>query len=178
LEPFDIAPPPPPPPPLPPDAPPVVVTVDPPVAPELPFALGPLPPPPPVYLAAPPLLPAPPEIEDVLLITYGNLVHNCISVKKLDPKISVLVINRLHPIDNENLIKLISGYQRLIVIEDHFPLLGLYGTLTELVARNRLAIKIESIAPKEYAFDVGVDSEYFHKKYKLDSDGIQNIIRQ
>ena len=37
------------------------------------------------------------ESDDVLLVSYGNPVQTCIEVRNHDPRISVLVINRLRP---------------------------------------------------------------------------------
>jgi hypothetical protein len=40
------------------------------------------------------------EKNDILLVSYGNLVELCVEVREKDPRISVLVINRLRPLDD------------------------------------------------------------------------------
>jgi transketolase len=114
----------------------------------------------------------PGEIDDVLLVSYGNPAQACIEVRNLDPRISVLVINRLRPLDENQLSVALGPHKRIIVVEDHFPQSGLYGSLCEFIASNPVRGRIESLAPRGYTFEVGTSSDYFYKKYSIDVCGI------
>jgi transketolase len=118
----------------------------------------------------------PGEIDDVLLVSYGNPAQACIEVRNLDPRISVLVINRLRPLDENQLSVALGPHKRIIVVEDHFPQSGLYGSLCEFIASNPVRGRIESLAPRGYTFEVGTSSDYFYKKYNIDVCGIINSI--
>jgi transketolase len=116
------------------------------------------------------------ETNKMLLVSYGNPVQACIEAQKCDPRISVLVINRLRPLDEKELSEALGSYERIIVVEDHMPLSGLYGSLCEFIARNPVRGRIESLAPRGYTFEVGNSPEYFHKKYSIDVSGILTAI--
>lgn len=110
--------------------------------------------------------------KDTILISYGNPLLNCIQVNKINPNIAVLALNKLHPLDEIKLYKLLTGYKKIIVVEDHFPLTGLYGSLCEFIARSNLKVSIESLAPTDYQFEVGATPEYFWAKHGMDVSGI------
>jgi transketolase len=112
------------------------------------------------------------EDDDLLLVSYGNPAQVCIEARRHNPRLSVLVINRLHPLDDERLLEALTPYRRILVVEDHFPLTGLYGSLCEFAARHSIKGRIESAAPKSFAFDVGTTPEYFFKKFGIDLNSI------
>ena len=93
-------------------------------------------------------------------------------VNKINHNIAVLALNKLHPLDEIKLYKLLTGYKKIIVVEDHFPLTGLYGSLCEFIARSNLKVSIESLAPTDYQFEVGATPEYFWAKHGMDVSGI------
>lgn len=114
---------------------------------------------------------------DTLLVSYGNPAQACLEARKLDPSLSVLVINRLRPLEESVLSKALSGYKSIFVVEDHLPQSGLYGSLCEFAVRTHVAGKIFSLAPTNYTFDVGTSPDYFFKKYGIDTPGILNSIK-
>jgi transketolase len=109
---------------------------------------------------------------DVLLVSYGAPAQDCIAAQAKDPAVAVLVVNRLRPLDETLLADMLRPYGRILVIEDHFPSAGLYGSLCELMVRQRLTGRLESIAPRDYTLEVGTSNAFFHRKYGFDSDGI------
>ena len=116
------------------------------------------------------------EADDILLVSYGNPAQACIEVQRRDPRISVLVINRLSPLDEDALYGAIERHKRIIIVEDHFPQSGLYGSLCEFIARNPVRGKIETLAPTDYSLEVGTSSDYFHRKYGINVSGILTTI--
>jgi transketolase C-terminal domain/subunit len=110
--------------------------------------------------------------QNTIVISYGGLVQECMAVQQRDPSIALLVVNRLRPLEDKDIVAALGPYQRIIVVEDHFPSSGLYGSLCEIVARHALKVQIQSLAPRGYTLDVGTSNAYFHRKYELDADGI------
>ena len=49
------------------------------------------------------------EKKNILLISYGSITQNCLAVQKIDSSFSVLVFNCLRPIDEEVVVKIMSG---------------------------------------------------------------------
>jgi len=118
------------------------------------------------------------ESDDVLLVSYGNPAQLCIEVRKEDPRISVLVINRLRPLDDLALSEALDLHKRIIVVEDHFPHSGLFGSICEFIATHPIHGKIESLGPRSYTFEVGTSPEYFYKKYGIDVTSILEVINK
>ena len=118
------------------------------------------------------------ETDDVLLVSYGNPVQACIEARNRDPRISVLVINRLRPLDENELFGALEPHKRIFVVEDHFPQSGLYGSLCEFIARNPVQGKIKSLAPIDYTLEVGTSPDYFYNKYGINVSGILTSIEK
>ena len=106
--------------------------------------------------------------DHVLLVSYGGPVQLCLQAQHCNPALSLLVLNRLRPIDEEQLFTALEPHQRILVIEDHFGHSGLYGTLCEFVARRPIRGGLESLAPTNYVFDVGSSPDFFYKKFGMD----------
>lgn len=117
----------------------------------------------------------PGEADDVLLVSYGNPAQICLQARRRDPRLSVLVVNRLHPLDVDGLAEALAPHRRILVVEDHFPLAGLYGALCEVVARYPLRGRLESVAPRDYTFDVGSSPDYFFRKLGMDVPGLLKL---
>ncbi len=107
-----------------------------------------------------------------LLATYGSAAQACLDAAGREPELSVLIFNRLRPLEDEDLIRAISPHDRVVVVEDHFADSGLYGALCRLVVRHRLNVRVESVAPRGYTLEVGTNPEYFARRFGLDVDAL------
>lgn len=114
--------------------------------------------------------------QEVLLVSYGAPAQDCIAAQAKDPTIAVLVVNRLRPLDEAQFADMLRRYKRILVIEDHFPSAGLYGSLCELAVQQRVTGRLESMAPRDYTLEVGTSNAFFHRKYGFDADGIAAAI--
>ena len=112
------------------------------------------------------------EENEILLVSYGAPSQSCIEVQKIDPSASVLIVNRLRPLDENVLVKVLSPHSRIYVVEDHFPNSGLYGSLCQFILENECSARPISLAPRNYEFSVGRSADYFHKHYGIDVAGI------
>lgn len=117
------------------------------------------------------------ESKDVILVSYGSTVQSCLEARRQDPKISLLVVNRLHPLESKELADILGPYGKIVVVEDHFPLTGLYGSMCEICTRYRLKGRIESVAPTQYCFEVGTSPGYFLRKFGLDASSLLQHLR-
>ena len=66
----------------------------------------------------------------------------------------------------------------MISVEDHFPATGLYGSLCEVVVRNRLNIEVLANGPTCAAFEVGGTADYYHQMFGLDSGSLVKQIEK
>jgi transketolase len=101
-----------------------------------------------------------------LMISYGGPSQAILGAQKQDPRLGALVFNRLRPVDDEAVAKVLAEYERLVVVEDHFPETGLYSTICQVLACNGLARKIESRAPRNYVIESAATAEFFWKKFR------------
>lgn len=141
----------------------------------------------PAYIRIPKGAPRDPEVADhlvyrpgsekrVLLMSYGPLAQTCLAAQAADPTLSVLVFNRLRPIDEEALAGILGAYDHLVVVEDHFPDSGLYGSCCDIVVRQRIPGRVTSLAPTDYSLEVGTSPAYFHRMYRIDREGIAKAV--
>ena len=71
-----------------------------------------------------------------------------------------------------------EAQKSIFVVEDHFPKTGLYNVLCELIVEKAISTKLTSIAPPlNYDLEVGVSPDFYHRKFGLDAQGIQEAIR-
>jgi transketolase len=110
--------------------------------------------------------------QDVLLVSYGTPAQECVAAQARDETLALLVVNRLRPLDEKQFAAALHPYKRIVVVEDHFPSAGLYGSLCEVMMRQRVTSRLESLAPRDYTLDVGTSNAYFHRKYGFDVNGI------
>ena len=73
---------------------------------------------------------------------------------------------------------MLKNYSNVWVIEDHFPQNGMFNTICEIIAENKITINIKSLASKNYTLKVGNSSKYFWEKYSLDINGILEQINK
>lgn len=112
------------------------------------------------------------DATDILVISYGSLAQVCMQARDRDPRLSVLIINRLRPINHDQLVAAMESHSRIFVVEDHFPQSGLFGSICEFVAQHHVCGKVRSLAPRNYTLEVGASPDHFHRKYGIDADSI------
>lgn len=115
--------------------------------------------------------------KDILLISYGSSVQNCLKVRNGHDDVSILVCNRLRPLESDILSSVLRTHQRVFVVEDHFPSSGLYSMLCQFCMENQIACRLKSIAPPDtYSLKVGSSTAYYNRLYRLDESGIDEVI--
>jgi transketolase len=107
-----------------------------------------------------------------LLVTYGPLAGECIKAQFKRPELSVLVLNRIHPLDGPALAPFLAAHPGVLVVEDHFGQCGLYASLCQLAMEQHLRVAISSLAPSEYTLIVAQSAEAYYRRLGLDAAGI------
>jgi len=104
-----------------------------------------------------------------LLVSYGTLASECLKAQELAPEISVLVLNKVHPVDASVVAPLLVAHGRAIVVEDHFAHSGLYASVCQLIMEEGLDARVFPAAPKGYDLVVGTSAGSYHEREGLDA---------
>jgi len=113
----------------------------------------------------------------VLLVSYGASIQNCLEVQDAHDNVSVLVCNRVRPLEEAVLKEVLSAHRRVIIVEDQFRSVGLYSMLCQFCMEHHLLCELESIAPpEELPLKVGASAAYYYRIYHLDVTGIEAVV--
>lgn len=111
-----------------------------------------------------------------VLVSYGSVAQNCLAYQAEHPEVAVLVLNKLHPLPEGPVLSELDGYERAVIVEDHFAASGLYGSLCQHRLGRPAGPRLISLAPSEYPMDVGASPAYFHRRFGLDPAGIASAL--
>jgi transketolase len=114
---------------------------------------------------------------DVLVITHGTTLENCIKAAHISNSFSIYCMNKVKPLDVDTLRKLFGEYKKIVVVEDHFVGSGLYNSLCQTLVESRIKdTTLYSIAPPDrYEDNVG-DTDYFAEKYSYSPEKISRFV--
>jgi len=113
--------------------------------------------------------------DETLFISYGNLTSTLLKLKN-DNSRNIMLLNKIHPIlDNTEIIKTVKRFKKLIIVEDHFSISGIFSTFC--IMKNKYSLKqdIVSFSPKKYDLKVGTTQEFYLKKNKLDYESLKKL---
>ena len=113
---------------------------------------------------------------DNIFLTYGALVEELYPLF-LENNQSILIFNKLHPLENNKILEILNKYKNVYVVEDHFSSLGLYDSICKLIANFKVNFRIIPLSPKDYDLKVGTNIKYFFKINKLDLESIRLLIK-
>ena len=118
---------------------------------------------------------------DLAIITTGSIVYEvakAIPILYRDEGINVTMtdVYMIKPIDEKRLVKIISGHERVAVIEEHSSIGGLGSIVSEIMIDNKLYKPLQKISlPDEFCKNYG-DRDWIRKQYGLDKDCILKSI--
>lgn len=112
---------------------------------------------------------------NVLLVSYGSTVQACLEAQERDPRLSVLVVNKLNPIDRTALSEALATFGHAVVVEDHFGETGLYGSICGIIAAEQIWINTRSLSPSSYDLKVGSQA-YMNAMAGIDVEGILRAV--
>ena len=109
-----------------------------------------------------------------ILISYGSPAKECLKV--LDNlNISLLLFNRIHPIDSKLVNNILINYKNIIIVEDQLKGIGLFNSLCQIFINSNFIFY--SLSPDHFNFKVGINPDYFLKDNKIDSNSIINYLK-
>jgi transketolase len=112
----------------------------------------------------------------ILLVSYGSPVRSCFTVHRSHHDVSLLVYNRIRPLDREFAAAAIAEHERTIVVEDHLAASGLYAELSIVCTERRLRAEVQALGPSGYTFVVGASPEFYSRMYRFDIAGIEEAV--
>lgn len=113
---------------------------------------------------------------DNIFLTYGALVEELYPLFE-EHNQSMLVFNKLHPIEKSKILNILEKYKTVYIVEDHFSSNGLYDSICKLVVNSNATFKLKSYSPKDYDLKVGTNIKYFFKSNNLDLDSFKLLIK-
>jgi transketolase len=115
--------------------------------------------------------------DDVLVITHGTTLENCIKAAQISNNLSVYCMNKVKPLDVDTLRKLFGEYPKIVVVEDHFVSSGLYNSLCQTLVESRIKdTALYAIAPPDRYEDAVGDANYFAEKYGYSPERISTFV--
>lgn len=103
------------------------------------------------------------EGSDVTILVYGFLLEEVLVAREilLQSGLSVGLVNMrsLEPVDSKLILSLKSTTKKIVTIEDHFGVGGLFSIIADLFAKNQVMMPIQSISMENRWFKPGLLSE-------------------
>lgn len=116
---------------------------------------------------------------DILVITHGTMLENCIKAIELYDGFSIYCMNKVKPLDKSQVKELFEEFPKVVVVEDHIVTSGLYSSLCQcLVEMQTQRTKLYSIGTPEIYEDVVGDKSYFADRYGLSPSKIAQFIER
>ena len=114
---------------------------------------------------------------DILVMTHGKMLKNAYEAASASQKFSVFAVNKIKPLHAEKLNSLFQKFKKIVVVEDNFKS-GLYNSICQFLAENKLKNDVYFIGPnEEYEKHIG-DPKHLEEKYGLTPDKINQFINQ
>jgi len=114
---------------------------------------------------------------EILIITYGTMLENCLKAAEINNNFSIYCMNKIKPLNKEELINIFKNYLKIIVVEDHFVSSGLYNSLCQfLIEMQYKEIDLYSIGTPEIYEDRVGDNNYFADKYGYSPEKIAQFV--
>ena len=109
----------------------------------------------------------------LLIITHGTMVENCVKAAHADMRYSLYCMNKVKPLDHEELYELFKRFDKVLVVEDHLRDTGLFNSLCQFAVENGFTdVHLHCLAPENRYDDRIGDKEYFSSLYGLIPEGI------
>lgn len=103
------------------------------------------------------------EGKDLTILVYGFLLEEVVLAREILEKngLSVGIVNMrsLEPIDVDLIRSLPSKTKKIVTVEDHFGVGGLYSIISEVMTRHQIMMPIQSISMGNRWFKPGLLSE-------------------
>lgn len=117
---------------------------------------------------------------DITIISTGIMTHQAFKVAaelgNYSIDAAVVDLYRIKPINTELLLKIVSGSNRIVTLEEHSIIGGIGSAVSEILTDKGLALPIKRIGIPEKNCSGYGDRDWMHSFYGLDIDGIEKRI--
>jgi transketolase len=112
----------------------------------------------------------------VALACHGSVAEEALQaageLARHDINPAVMTIPMLHPMDQHAVAQMLSGFDLVLVIEEHYNFCGLGGMLASLIAEAGLPCRLTQLGvPHQFIHDIH-DNQGMRKKFGFSVDGI------
>lgn len=101
--------------------------------------------------------------KDITILTYGFMFENSyfayLKLKEMGYDVGLVNLRSLSPIDEEVILDVARNSARLVTIEDHFHIGGLYSILSEIFLKNRISPDVMPIDLQDRWYKPGLLTE-------------------
>jgi transketolase len=113
----------------------------------------------------------------LLFVSYGGVAGQVIDLQKKVGDVSLLLFNRILPMDEDYVANILAEYDNICIVEDHIAGTGLYSIFLNLLQERKIQKNVISRAPAMgFTIDVGQSPDYFYRKYGMDSDSLAELV--
>lgn len=117
---------------------------------------------------------------DLLIASTGFLMHEAVKVVGLlnehGIEAGLLDVFRLKPVRPQALIRVLSRYRRVVIMEEQAPIGGLGSLMAEVIADAGLRVEFKRFSlPDQPCYQYG-SREWLHKHFGLDSIHLTSIV--
>ena len=117
---------------------------------------------------------------DVSIISTGGIIEEAIKASKILEKenisCSIISMHTIKPIDKKVIISEARKTKKIITIEEHNAHGGLGGAVAEVLAKENIDCKFDTVSIKDKFSAIVGDQNYLRKIYKIDSKSISNKV--
>lgn len=101
-----------------------------------------------------------------LVITHGGTLMACMEAAVEDDTFSIFCVNCIHPLKPSEFKPLFERFDHILVVEDHFPSSGLYGSLCRLHSEFQPSgARLHALGPMELYEDIVGTDRFFADRY-------------
>ncbi len=106
------------------------------------------------------------------IIFHGSIVDEVLQASQSLDDVSIISLAMLNPLPKDEIIAILSKYEKIYVVEEHFSDGGLGSILSDFAQQNKIFVDVEKIGIKnQYIHKIG-SCDYLRKKLSIDSASI------
>jgi len=112
--------------------------------------------------------------EKTLILSHGSI--GSISLPFLNKNFKVDFYTLACIKETKEIIELCKKYKKIVTIEEHSEINGLFGFITYILAKNKIIVEADYIALPEDHISIVGDQNYLREKTKLNSENLYSKI--
>jgi transketolase len=121
--------------------------------------------------------------EKIVLLTYGAIAQTCLKAclevnESFPNSVSIMHFVSLRPLNENNLVSRLSEFEKVFVVEEHWPCNSLYSLVIDLLQKKNIHISVVRIGPSHQHIQETLDSEAAASENGMSKEMIVNRLFQ